>query len=77
MVPVSHTSPSISYQLPLFKMKIINTEKCPFCNTYETLTHLFWECIFVDELWNKPVEWINSSLNVDIDIIVIDVIFGR
>lgn len=59
-------------------MKIINTEQCSFCNTHvETLTHLFWECIYVEELRNKLVDWINSTLNVDIDITVIDVIFGR
>lgn len=35
----------------LFKMKITNTELCSFCNTnVETLTHLFWECIYVEEL---------------------------
>lgn len=43
------------------------------------MTHLFWECIYVEELWNKlvHVDWINSTLNVDTDITVIVVIFGR
>lgn len=64
----------------LFKIKITNTELCSLCNrNVETLTHLFWECIYVDELWNKLVELTStcSTLNVDIYITVIDVIFGR
>lgn len=62
----------------LLKMKIMNKEQCSFCNTLvKTLTHLFWECIYVEEFWNKLIDWINSTLNVDIDITVIDVIFGR
>lgn len=56
-------------------MKTINTERSLFCNAHvETLTHSFKECFYVDELWNKLVEWINSFLDVDKDITIINVI---
>lgn len=35
----------------LFKLKIVKTELCAFCNTdVENLTHFLLECIYVDEI---------------------------
>ena len=38
----------------LYKIKILNSEKCTFCNNFpETIDHLFWKCETVQIFHNK------------------------
>ena len=38
----------------LYKIKILNFEKCTFCNNFpETIDHLFWKCEIVQIFHNK------------------------
>ena len=38
----------------LYKIKILNFEKCTFCNNFpETIDHLFWKCETVQIFHNK------------------------
>ncbi len=40
----------------LYKMKIINYNRCSICQTVESLEHLLFECIVVKNLWYKIFE---------------------
>jgi hypothetical protein len=62
----------------LKKIGIIQSDLCSFCKLYpETITHLFWECIFVEELWDALFQWINDQLGLVIDVNIVDVLFGK
>ena len=38
----------------LVKIKMASNDKCSFCKDYvETLTHLFWECSYVQNFWTS------------------------
>lgn len=42
----------------LYKMRIINNEECSLCNSYkETMKHLFYECVHVDNFWTDFKNW--------------------
>ena len=62
----------------LFRIGYKNSEMCTFCNfDKETIQHLFWECTYVQEFWNSTISLINNKLNVNIQLTVQDVIFGK
>lgn len=53
----------------LYKIKVVDTELCALCNIHtESLTHLFWECIYVDQLWCSIMNWINITLYIHVDV---------
>lgn len=46
----------------LFKMKIVNSVTCTFCNSNtETLEHLFWRCPVVQNFWTQIVNFMNEK----------------
>ena len=53
----------------LCKMKIINNDKCSFCNDLtEDMKHLFWECKCVQNIWNAVNNWSQTYLKLNIDL---------
>ena len=46
----------------LFRIKISETDKCMFCNLEkETLSHLFYYCVEVRNLWLHLKTWLNTK----------------
>jgi hypothetical protein len=35
------------------KYKMTSTDECPRCGLTETVDHLLWECVHVQQIWNK------------------------
>jgi hypothetical protein len=35
------------------KYKMTSTDECPRCGLTETAEHLLWECVHVQQIWNK------------------------
>ena len=48
-------------------MKLSGSTLCEFCNMeIETLSHLFWECIYVQSFWTSLEQFLSQTLNIDI-----------
>lgn len=61
----------------LFKIKIRKDNQCSFCQRFpETLEHLFWNCEFISEFWQKIENWINEKSEFVVAIIMYNAIFG-
>ena len=61
----------------LFKIKLIDTDKCTFCGTeVEDLTHLFFNCTHVKNLWQELKLWLLSLNETVNDLTVTDILFG-
>lgn len=61
----------------LFKMKIVETTLCNFCKyNEETLSHLFWECIFANSFWVDLNLWLKISLGYDLTLTFYEICFG-
>lgn len=62
----------------LKRIGIVQSDLCSFCDLYpENLSHIFWECTYVEELWNSFFEWINDQTNMMIDANIVDILFGK
>ena len=52
----------------LFKMGIVETSDCFRCKEIlEDITHLFWECPQVKNVWFEICNWINANFDYIID----------
>ena len=50
----------------LLKCKLVQSNICDFCNMHvETVQHLFWECMYTQNFWQKLVDFLKSK---DIDV---------
>ena len=46
----------------LFKIKYIDSDTCSFCNIEtETITHLLWDCIYINPLLGEFVTWVKNT----------------
>ena len=62
-------------QLKLYQIK--NSEHCEFCRVEtETYEHLFFECVFVKEIWSKIQNWLYPKMIFTQQIQINNVIFG-
>ena len=61
----------------LFKMKLIDSPMCTFCNLLEeSLEHLFCNCSCSKEFWMSVVSWLNG-VGIDLDLLnECDILFG-
>ena len=61
----------------LFKMKMIASNKCTFCNLYEeNITHLLYECFHVKNVWLLIQQVLLRITNKQVLLDCITVIFG-
>ena len=61
----------------LFKMKVIETTSCTFCNLYqESVLHLFYECLDVKNLWFQVENILIQVKKEPITLSGADVLFG-
>ena len=61
----------------LYKMNIIQSPRCNFCNLYDqTTTHLFFDCLVVKNFWFNVLEWLESDHEIILNIVLSDVLFG-
>ena len=52
----------------LYKMKISDNHYCRLCNSNEeTIVHLFVECQKSNKLWGEIKNWINKTVNVELN----------
>ena len=52
----------IPTQRYLFLIKISNSSMCTFCGSEpETISHLFWDCPFVQRFWADVLQWIHEK----------------
>ena len=52
------------------------SQLCDFCSSYsETIEHLFWECRYVQIIWNELIAFLNTK-NINITINLKDVSLG-
>lgn len=60
----------------LVKMKKISSNKCTFCMMYkETIEHLFYECLYVNDLWLFIVRWL-SRYDIQFELTSKNVLIG-
>ena len=52
----------------LFKMNLVDTSKCTFCNEFdETIEHLMLNCSYSMLFWNDVIQWLNTfQINIDL-----------
>ena len=61
----------------LYKMKKVDSPNCTFCNVYkESITHLFYECFCVKNLWFDINNRLNNIESVVVDLTCKDIILG-
>jgi hypothetical protein len=62
----------------LCKIGIVESELCTFCNVHqETLSHLFWECPYVSEIWDRIHDWLEELSGIDIGLNKMICILGK
>ena len=63
----------------LYKMKIVESDKCTFCNQVsETIQHLFWECEQVEYFWNGFETILHDNCGLlDVKFNAENIIFGN
>ena len=61
----------------LFKMKIVNDDKCTFCGKeLEDIVHFFYKCEISRKIWNETTNWIYERTQVRIEFTLENIIFG-
>ena len=61
----------------LFKMKIVDDEKCSFCKReLQDIVLFFCECEFTKQIWNKTSQWIYECKRLEIEFTKEKIIFG-
>ena len=86
-IKLSNKSKEINYKILhnyvatnrlLYKMKIIHSPRCNFCNLYEQTTqHLFCDCFVVKTFWFRVTEWLSKEYNTVTKIGLKDILFGH
>ena len=62
----------------LFQIKYVDSDVCTFCHyEKETITHLFWDCIYINPLWGEFIAWYNDKESENIVLDMVDVLFGK
>jgi len=62
----------------LFKMKMIESNNCNFCNMYiQDIYHLFFDCFTIKNFWFEFTSWYNQKYHSDFNILRYDVILGH
>ena len=68
---------SIVTNVALHGFCVSDTNKCSFCKIEpETLLHLFFECRFIQVIWNDVMDWISSKLRIPLAFRPSEVLFG-
>ena len=61
----------------LYDWKIKDTNLCTFCNEeVETHIHLFWECTFTAQIWDRLFNWINHVSQTNINFTLKQIMLG-
>ena len=61
----------------LFKMKIVESEKCTFCKTSEeTIDHLFWDCSITKKYIHLYLKFLKEKCNYDLNLSKKDFFLG-
>ncbi len=62
----------------LFKWKILDSDKCTFCNiSVETVIHLIWECPVAKHIWNQIETWVKNRSNRTLNIRLENIVFCK
>lgn len=64
--------------LYLFKFNILNSSSCTSNKNYiETIEHIVYDCILVEELWLKIEEWMLNEFDISLCFDKISVLFEK
>ena len=62
----------------LYKMGIENSSLCPNCNeSTDSLEHYLWYCSRIETFWTEVKDWINTNLNINIELTPELAMFGK
>ena len=62
----------------LFRWKILDTDKCTFCNVaVENTFHLIWECQVAKTIWDQIKTWVKNSSNRTLNLNLKNIVFCR
>ena len=60
----------------LFKCKLVSSTLCDLClSNEETITHMFWECPIIQDIWNNLNSFFQNN-GITIELNLINVLFG-
>ena len=60
----------------LFKCKLVSSTLCDLClSNEETITHMFWECPIIQDIWNNLNSFFQNN-GITIELTLINVLFG-
>ena len=57
-------------------MKLKDSPKCVACSEIESIEHLLYLCSETQLFWKSLSNWINTCLNMSIELSEVDVLFG-
>ena len=60
----------------LFHWKIADTDRCNYCGAHDSLSHFLYRCEVSKRFWRQLINWIENSFKLQIDLSIIDIIFG-
>lgn len=66
----------IPCQSMLFRWGLAENNLCANCNTYDGLSHYFYECTEVNDFWKQLIRWIKNHMGVQIPLAEVDILFG-
>lgn len=52
------------------------SNKCSYCDCFESIEHYFFECPNLKTFWNQFLGWFSHTLKIEVKIGSLDVIFG-
>ena len=61
----------------LKKIKVTDSDKCPFCNNKQNLNHLFVDCVYVISYWNEFCSWWLKTFSEHIVLTKTDIMYGK
>ena len=62
MATVQNISRIIATNSYLFQIKYVESNVFTFCHyEKETITQLFWDCIYINPLWGEFIAWYNDK----------------
>ena len=60
----------------LYTWGITDSNKCHYCNLYDSITHHLYECVETKQFWKHVMKWVGNNMDVNVPLSKIDVLFG-
>ena len=60
----------------LYVWKLTDNDKCQYCNSYDGLSHYFYECKVTKPFWKQLENWIYHVSSIKVPLSKVDIIFS-